>query len=68
MPTERHFSMPGPAEDKPWYSFDYGPIHFTIYSTEHRFHPGELHLWGERKTSMRDWRSKLQGCALIVGQ
>ncbi|KAK9865860.1 hypothetical protein WJX84_011864, partial [Apatococcus fuscideae] len=40
VPTERHFSMPGPAEDKPWYSFDYGPIHFTIYSTEHRFHPG----------------------------
>lgn len=41
VPTERRFKMPGPAEDKPWYSFDYGPVHFTIYSTEHHFHHGE---------------------------
>ncbi len=29
----RHTLMPTPAEDKPWYSFDFGPIHFIQYST-----------------------------------
>lgn len=26
--------------DAPWYSFDFGPIHFLQYSTEHAFDPG----------------------------
>ncbi|KAL4439452.1 hypothetical protein ABPG77_008781 [Micractinium sp. CCAP 211/92] len=36
----RHTLMPTPAEDKPWYSFDFGPIHFIQYSTEHLFEAG----------------------------
>jgi hypothetical protein len=36
-------AMPQAGPDKPWYSFDYGPIHFLQYSTEHPFHPGELY-------------------------
>ncbi|CAM9954384.1 unnamed protein product [Hapterophycus canaliculatus] len=36
--------MPGEAEepmaDSPWYGFDFGPIHFTVMSTEHDFSPG----------------------------
>mmetsp|Transcript_8197 Transcript_8197/g.12429 ORF Transcript_8197/g.12429 Transcript_8197/m.12429 type:complete len:615 (-) Transcript_8197:57-1901(-) len=38
------FPMPGPAsepqKDSPWYGFDFGPIHFTVMSTEHDFRPG----------------------------
>lgn len=29
----RHTLMPTPAEDRPWFSFDFGPIHFIQYST-----------------------------------
>ncbi len=32
--------MPTPARDQPWYSFDYGFIHFTFMSTEHDFSIG----------------------------
>lgn len=35
--------MPGeagdPTADSPWYGFDFGPIHFTVISTEHAFTP-----------------------------
>lgn len=40
VPYERRLQMPRPAEDKPWYSFDFGPIHFLQYSTEHVFAKG----------------------------
>lgn len=33
--------MPLPGPDKWWYSFDFGPIHFLQYSTEHDFALGE---------------------------
>lgn len=36
----RRFTMPQAGPDKPWYSFDFGPIHFLQYSTEHVFAPG----------------------------
>jgi hypothetical protein len=43
---ERRFTMPQAGPDKPWYSFDFGPIHFLQYSTEHVFAPGsEQHNW-----------------------
>lgn len=32
--------MPVSSEDEPWYSFDFGPIHFLEYSTEHDFSIG----------------------------
>ena len=36
--------MPGEAgaamADSPWYGFDFGPVHFTVISTEHDFTPG----------------------------
>jgi hypothetical protein len=42
VPYLKRFSMPqmqGAQEDL-WYSFNYGPIHFTIMSTEHNFTVG----------------------------
>jgi hypothetical protein len=36
--------MPGQGPGKPWYSFDFGPIHFLQYSTEHDFGPGGCRL------------------------
>lgn len=35
VPYEKYFPMPTTAEDKPWYSIDQGPVHFTVMSTEH---------------------------------
>lgn len=37
---ERRVGMPLPGPDKFWYSFDFGPIHFLQYSTEHSFASG----------------------------
>ena len=47
--TAMRFSMPehGPAPGRPepsngvfWYSFNYGPVHFTVWSSEHNFTKG----------------------------
>ncbi|GMH02520.1 hypothetical protein Nepgr_004359 [Nepenthes gracilis] len=35
VPYETYFPMPTPAKDKPWYSIEQGPVHFTVISTEH---------------------------------
>eukprot|EP00640_Fibrocapsa_japonica_P000631 CAMPEP_0113945674 /NCGR_PEP_ID=MMETSP1339-20121228/49363_1 /TAXON_ID=94617 /ORGANISM="Fibrocapsa japonica" /LENGTH=632 /DNA_ID=CAMNT_0000951363 /DNA_START=100 /DNA_END=1998 /DNA_ORIENTATION=+ /assembly_acc=CAM_ASM_000762 len=44
VPYGAYFPMPEPADDfkkdTPWYSFDYGAIHFTVMSTEHDFRRG----------------------------
>ena len=32
--------MPGTQRDRPWYSFEAGPVHFTVMSTEHAWAPG----------------------------
>ncbi|KAG1654908.1 hypothetical protein FOA52_003150 [Chlamydomonas sp. UWO 241] len=37
---EARFQMPLRARDEWWYSFDWGPVHFLQYSTEHEFAPG----------------------------
>jgi len=37
VPYETRFPMPGTKNDQPWYSFDYGNIHFILMSTEHDF-------------------------------
>jgi hypothetical protein len=29
--------MPSPALDSPWYSFNWGPVHFLVMSTEHEW-------------------------------
>lgn len=34
---EKYFPMPTQGEDKPWYSFESGPVHFTVMSTEHNW-------------------------------
>jgi hypothetical protein len=34
--------MPGTQRDQPWYSFEAGPVHFTVMSTEHVFAPGSV--------------------------
>lgn len=36
---ETYFPMPTPAKDKPWYSIEQGPVHFTVISTEHNWSP-----------------------------
>ncbi|KAL2649881.1 hypothetical protein R1flu_018009 [Riccia fluitans] len=38
IPYYNYFPMPTPAQDKPWYSLESGPVHFTIVSTEHDWH------------------------------
>lgn len=42
VPYEARFIMPGTenAPDEPWYSFDYGNVHFLLMSTEHNFQIG----------------------------
>jgi len=37
---ERRMKMPTDKEDEPWYSFDFGPVHFLLLSTEHDFEEG----------------------------
>lgn len=51
----RRTRMPTAAEDAPWFSFDFGPIHFLQYSTEHAFEPGsEQHAFIERDLASVD--------------
>lgn len=40
VPYETYFQMPSQGVDKPWYSIEYGPIHFTVMSTEMAWDPG----------------------------
>ncbi|CAM9462002.1 unnamed protein product [Discosporangium mesarthrocarpum] len=44
VPTSWRFLMPGPAArpelDTPWYGIDFGPVHFTVMSTEHDWREG----------------------------
>ncbi|EPS66676.1 hypothetical protein M569_08099, partial [Genlisea aurea] len=43
---ETYFPMPTQGFDKPWYSIEQGPVHFTIISTEHDWSPGsEQYQW-----------------------
>mmetsp|Transcript_1844 Transcript_1844/g.5402 ORF Transcript_1844/g.5402 Transcript_1844/m.5402 type:complete len:625 (-) Transcript_1844:225-2099(-) len=37
---DRRLKMPRKSEEEPWYSFDFGPIHFLQYSTEVPFSKG----------------------------
>uniref|UniRef100_A0A803MYF6 Purple acid phosphatase Fn3-like domain-containing protein n=1 Tax=Chenopodium quinoa TaxID=63459 RepID=A0A803MYF6_CHEQI len=39
IPYETYFRMPTSAKDKPWYSIEQGPVHFTVISTEHDWKP-----------------------------
>ena len=36
---ETRFPMPTRAMDEPWYSFDFGVLHYIMISTEHAFAP-----------------------------
>jgi len=36
---EKRMQMPTAVETEPWYSFDSGPVHFVLMSTEHDFMP-----------------------------
>lgn len=55
--------MPGAAEDpmadSPWYGFDFGPVHFTVMSTEHDFSPGSTQVHPSRSTSVDTTRLTL---------
>ncbi|KAJ4970322.1 hypothetical protein NE237_003421 [Protea cynaroides] len=50
VPYETYFPMPINAKDKPWYSIEHGPVHFTVISTEHDWtstsEQVDLALWG----------------------
>ncbi|KAJ6702493.1 PURPLE ACID PHOSPHATASE-RELATED [Salix koriyanagi] len=55
---ETYFPMPTSAKDKPWYSIEQGPVHFTVISTEHDWaENSEQYKWMERDISSVD-RSK----------
>ncbi|KAL9249440.1 putative inactive purple acid phosphatase 24 [Drosera capensis] len=46
VPYETYFPMPTPGKDKPWYSIEMGPVHFTVISTEHDWRVGtEQYNW-----------------------
>lgn len=40
VPYETYFQMPVNGSDKPWYSIEHGPVHFTVMSTEHSWDSG----------------------------
>ncbi|XP_065865480.1 nucleotide pyrophosphatase/phosphodiesterase-like [Euphorbia lathyris] len=43
---ETYFPMPTSAKDKPWYSIDFGTVHFIVMSTEHNWSPkSEQYQW-----------------------
>eukprot|EP00731_Ephydatia_muelleri_P019818 Em0012g643a len=44
VPYEKRFPMPTPAQDQPWFGFDFGSVHFVLMSTEHRFDSGSAQL------------------------
>lgn len=48
VPTAKRFTMPKKSGSNLvfWYSYDYGPIHFTVFSAEHNFTNGSRqHAW-----------------------
>lgn len=46
VPYESYFPMPTSLKDKPWYSIEQGPVHFTVISTEHNWRSGsEQYNW-----------------------
>lgn len=46
VPYETYFPLPSPAQDKPWYSMESGPVHFTVMSTEHNWNQGSEQVRG----------------------
>ncbi|CAM6025197.1 unnamed protein product [Sphagnum balticum] len=53
---EAYFPMPTQAGvDKPWYSIESGPVHFTVMSTEHNWTQGsEQYNWIQNDLAMVD--------------
>ncbi|KAL9662943.1 hypothetical protein QQ045_027778 [Rhodiola kirilowii] len=46
VPYEKYFPMPTAGKDKPWYSIEQGPVHFTVISTEHDWtEDSEQYAW-----------------------
>lgn len=46
VPTNGWYPMPWVSVDKPWFSYEVGPVHITGMSTEHDFRVGsEQHSW-----------------------
>ena len=49
VPTLNRFHMPDNGKGVYWYSFEYGPVHFTLMSTEHNFTRGtQQYEWLDR--------------------
>ena len=56
--TSRRFHMPDNGNGVWWYSFNYGPVHFTVMSTEHDFTPGShQYKWLEQDLQSVDRNS-----------
>lgn len=47
VPYTARFPMPTSGQrEQPWYSFDHGPVHFAVISTEHHYTEGSpQHAW-----------------------
>lgn len=46
VPYESRLQMPTPRKDQPWYSFNFGCVHFILMSTEHDFTSGSAqYMW-----------------------
>ena len=55
VPTFYRFHMPDTGNSLWWYSYDYGLVHFTVFSTEHNFTEGSaLYQWIENDLQLVD--------------
>lgn len=55
VPYEKYFHMPIAEKDKPWYSINQGPVHFTVISTEHNWaRRSEQYNWIKRDLASAD--------------
>ena len=55
VPVRYRFHMPDNGNSVYWYSFEYGPVHFTFISTEHNFTTGSVqYKWIEKDLESTD--------------
>ena len=66
VPALYRFHMPESGNSLWWYSYDYGMVHFTVFSTEHNFTVGSpMYRWLERDLKSLD--RKLTPWVIVVG-
>lgn len=66
VPTFYRFHMPDTGNSLWWYSYDYGMVHFTVFSTEHNFTAGSpMHKWLEN--DIKSVNKDLTPWLIVVG-